>query len=99
MLESPLVQAIVVVTLFRSISFNYVFFMHHYDYYVELYIMLYSSSLLGPLTYTSDGKTTIYGVVSMPGVSGREGFCISPSTYFRVNKPDALPWIKTFLKN
>ena len=61
--------------------------------------MIYVSTLLGPLTYTSEGKTTIYGVVSGPGVAGMQGYCISPSTYFRVNTPDALQWIKTFLKN
>ena len=86
------------VTLFRIILFNNEFFLI-YDYYVKHYIMIYVSALLGPLTYTSDGETTIYGVVSGQGVFDYKGYCVSPTRYFRVNTPDALIWIKTFVKN
>ena len=52
--------------------------------------------ILGPLTYTKENTTTIYGIVSKSGISGPQGRCLSPKVYFRVNTPDALKWIESF---
>ena len=47
---------------------------------------------LGPLTYTdADGKTTVYGAVSGPGIL--ENLGQSVAVFSRVAHPDILAWI------
>ena len=58
--------------------------------------------LIGPVTYTTEGKTVLYGVVNGAGDTKNypslyPGFldCISPSIMTRVAEPTILEWIKT----
>ena len=60
---------------------------------------------LGPLTFTKDGKTTLYGVVSFVGYGGILEDGVLKKTvkndgiYVRVSTPDILEWINKFMKN
>ena len=57
--------------------------------------------ITGPLTYTSDdGKTTLYGVVSMGGAEEETEFsqCQVNSLMVRVSGPRILPWIKDVIR-
>ena len=57
--------------------------------------------ILGPLTFTNNGRTTLYGIVSGPGVVIEPaGFavCRQGTTFFRVATPGALEWISKFKK-
>ena len=58
---------------------------------------------LGPLTFTKDGKTTLYGVVSFVAEPTIQEDGVSKKTvdndgmYVRVSTPDILEWINAFM--
>ena len=57
------------------------------------------NSFLGPLTYTENGKTTLYGVVSSGKIHHIDEKFITlfpESIYMRVATPDVLDWIEQF---
>ena len=59
----------------------------------------FTNSFLGPLTYTENGKTTLYGVVSAGKLHHIDEKFITlfpESIYMRVAKPDVLDWIEQF---
>ena len=60
---------------------------------------MYFLFIIGPLTYTKEGKTTIHGVVSASGGFGPFAACVSPIIYMRVSYPVHLQWIKNVLEN
>ena len=54
----------------------------------------------GPLFHTDkNGLTTIYGVVSGPGIFGNEFYCNGPTIYASVSHPRVLQWIKDTMTN
>ena len=67
---------------------------------IYIYIYIY---IIGPLTYTSDdGRTTLYGVVSMGGGANDDedyfpNICQEHSLMVRVSAPRILNWIKDII--
>ena len=67
---------------------------------------LYESSKIwyyfysGPLTFTDNGKATVYGTVSARGVMGNfpEVFDRVRTLYHKISTNDSLNWINEYLK-
>ena len=55
--------------------------------------------ILGPLTYTKNGTTTVYGVVSGPAFYKPKEQCNKLGIYIRVSAPEVLYWIHRILKS
>ena len=53
--------------------------------------------VIGPLTMNENGKIILHGLVSGRGTDNIE-FNRFRTLYFRVATPDALKWIKTYIK-
>ena len=53
--------------------------------------------VIGPLTMNENGKIILLGLVSGRGTD-KMGFNQLRTLYFRVATPDALKWIKTYIK-
>ena len=54
-------------------------------------------NILGPLTYTTNLGTTLYGVVSGSGTQGGDSDCNKNVLVGRVSEPNILNWIKDHL--
>ena len=86
---------------------DYHFIIFHSYYLTHLsiqYNSFYNCKIIyyeGPLTYTKDGKTTLYGVVSFSMAAGPRPTKITypdESFFTRVAHPDILEWIHGFMR-
>ena len=70
---------------------------------ITFYLILhqkYGTIFSGPLTFTENGKATVYGIVSARGVVGEltEVYDRRRTLYHKISTNDSLNWINEYLE-